>query len=338
MKTVAELEYKLTQPSDELVQTMCQLDGDIIILGVGGKMGPSLAKLAKKAIDAAGLDKRVYGVSRFSSGTLQEELEAHGVQTLAADLLDDHQLQRLPEVKNVIFMAGKKFGTTGNEHFTWVMNSYLPGRVAEKFKNSRMVVFSTGNIYPFIPVKQMGVTEDEPVGPVGEYAQSCLGRERVFEHFSHKYQIPMVLFRLTYAIDMRYGVLMEIAKAVKEQKPINLNMGFTNCIWQGDANDIAIRALRMADSPAVPLNVNGPEVLSVRWVANQFAEKFDTAPIFEGEEQDSSFIRNAAKMHQLFGYPSVTLRDMMDWTSEWLDAGAETWDQPTHFQVRNGAF
>lgn len=338
MKDVQELEMKLSQPSDDLIQDIQKIDGDILILGVAGKMGPTLAKLAVNATRQAGVNKRVIGVSRFSEKALQNDLEDHGVETIAADLLDEQQLQQLPEVSNVIYMVGKKFGTQGNEHTTWAMNSYLPGRVAEKYKDSRIVVFSSGNVYPLTPVALGGADEEHQTGPLGEYAQSCLGRERVFEFFSHKYQIPLVQFRLNYAIDMRYGVLLEVAKAVKEGRSIDLRMGHANVIWQGDANEMAIRSLSVCDYPPRILNVTGPETVSIRWLAERFGERFGVKPEFIHEEQATALLSNASQAHQLFGYPKISLRQMIDWTAEWLAAGGSTLNKPTHFQEREGNF
>lgn len=328
----------MTEPSDDLVRAVSQLDGDLIILGVGGKMGPSLAMLAKNAIRAAGGKQRVIGVSRFSSGTLRSKLEAAGIETISADLLDDQQLQQLPKAENVIYMAGQKFGTTGREPYTWAMNAYLPGRVAEAFRHSRIVSYSTGNVYPLMPVKGGGATEETPVAPVGEYAQSCLGRERIFSYFSTVYNIPMLHFRLNYAIDMRYGVLLEVATAVRERQPIDLSMGHVNVIWQGDANEMAIRSLALCDTPPRILNVTGPETISVRWLAEQFAKRFGVDPIFVNEEQDTALLSNASEAHRLFGYPRVSLQQMIDWTVEWIEAGGEILNKATRFQERKGEF
>ncbi|MBA4496094.1 NAD-dependent epimerase/dehydratase family protein [Paenactinomyces guangxiensis] len=338
MNSVQELENKLAEPSVGLVKTLADLDGDILILGVGGKMGPSLARLAKNALNEAGVQKKVIGVSRFSSGNLRQILESDGIETIAADLLNEEQLESLPDVKNVIYMAGNKFGTTGREYFSWAMNAYLPGRVAEKYRHSRMVSFSTGNVYPLTPVAMQGTSEDHPTGPVGEYAQSCLGRERVFEYFSRKYGIPMVQFRLNYAIDLRYGVLLEVARSVFEKKPIDLRMGHVNVIWQGDANEYALRSLSICDSPPRILNVTGPETVSIRWLAKKFGEQFGIEPEFIHSEEKTALLSNASESHRLFGYPRVTLRQMIEWTADWVAAGGETLDKPTHFQERKGAF
>jgi len=338
MKTITELENYLTTPSDALMEDLKKIDGDILILGVGGKMGPTLAKLARRALDEAGIEKRVIGVSRFSSGNLREELEGAGIETIACDLLDDTQLQALPNVKNIIYMAGNKFGTVGNEHFTWAMNAYLPGRIADKFKDSRMVAFSTGNVYPLTNVLTNGCSEDHPVNPVGEYAQSCLGRERVLTNFSHKNKTPMLLFRLNYAIDLRYGVLLEIAKQVQTGKPVDLTMGNVNVIWQGDANEYAIRSLLHVDHPPTILNVTGPETLSVRWLANEFAKRLGKEALFVNEESDKALLNNSSKAHQLFGYPRVSVQEMIDLVAEWVANDGETINKPTHFQEREGAF
>lgn len=338
MKTVEELEEIMTTPSPELLSDIKKLDGDILILGVGGKMGPTLAKLAKRAIDKAGLHKRVIGVSRFSSGSLREELEAAGIKTIAADLLKEEDLQSLPDVKNIIFMAGMKFGTTGNEHFTWGMNTYMPGRVAEKFPNSRIVSFSTGNVYPLTNVLSGNCSEETAVNPVGEYAQSCLGRERILTYFSCKNHTPMLMFRLNYAIDLRYGVLVEIAKQVYQEEPIDLRMGHVNVIWQGDANEYAIRALLHCDTPPKILNVTGPETISVRWAAEEFGKYFNKKAKYIHEEQETALLNNASQAHKIFGYPNVSLRQMMDWIADWIKNDGALHNKPTHFQERQGAF
>lgn len=338
MKTVEELENLMTEPSDALVEDMRKIDGNIMILGIGGKMGPTLALMSKRAIDKAGVDKKVIGVSRFSNGTLKEELEAAGIDTISSDLLDDEQLKLLPKEKNIIFMAGNKFGTTGNEHFTWAMNAYLPGRVAEHFKGSHIVAFSTGNVYPLVPLTQGGCDETHEVAPVGEYGQSSLGRERVFTYFSHKDQTALTVFRLNYAIDMRYGVLLEIARSVYQEIPIDLSMGHVNVIWQGDANEYAIRSLLIASSPPTILNVTGPEIISVRWLANEFGKLLGKTPVFEGVEQENALLNNASKAHKLFGYPRVSIREMIEWTAEWVANDGETINKPTHFQERKGQF
>ncbi|MGN7759993.1 NAD-dependent epimerase/dehydratase family protein [Paenibacillus sp. 22594] len=338
MKTIEELEVGMTTPSDELIRDIRELDGDILLLGIGGKMGPTLGKLAVNAVKEAGGNKRVLGASRLSDSSLREELEQAGIETFPVDLLNDAELQKLPEVRNVLYMAGNKFGTAGNEHFTWAMNAYLPGRVAEKFRESRIVVFSTGNVYPLTPLIQGGASEEHLTGPIGEYGQSCLGRERVFEHFSRKYEIPMAVYRLNYAIDLRYGVLLEVAKAVHAGTPVDVTMGHVNVIWQGDANEIALRSLRICSTPPAVLNVTGPETVSIRWIAEEFGARLGAKPTFTGTEAATALLSNAGRSHQLFGYPSVSLRDMIDWTAAWVAEGGATLNKPTHFQERKGNY
>ncbi|KSU61046.1 epimerase [[Bacillus] enclensis] len=338
MKTIQELEVFMTEPSQALVEDIRKLDGDLMIVGVGGKMGPTLAKMAKRAIDKAGVSKKVYGVSRFSTPDLRNELNAFGIHTISADLLKEEDLQALPQVKNIIFMAGNKFGTVGNEHFTWAMNAYLPGRFAEKFPESRIVSFSTGNVYPLTDVIKSHCAEDQPVNPIGEYAQSCLGRERVLTYFSHKNDTPMLFFRLNYAIDLRYGVLLEVARQVYNGQPIDLTMGNVNVIWQGDANEYAIRSLLHTDSPPKILNVTGPETISVRWLAEAFAKRFKKEAVFVNEEQPTALLNDASQAHKLFGYPKVTMQQMIEMTADWVEKDGYTYNKPTHFQERQGAF
>jgi nucleoside-diphosphate-sugar epimerase len=338
MRSIEELEAKLAEPSAALVSELVDIEGDIMILGAAGKMGPSLAKLARNASNAGKRAGRVIAVSRFSNAEVREELEAHNIDTITADLLNDSELQALPAAPNVIFMVGSKFGTTGREHFTWACNTYLPGRVAEKFRNSRIVAFSTGNVYPLTPVIYGGSSEENPTGPIGEYAQSSIGRERMFEHFSRAYGTLVVQFRLNYAIGLRYGVLLEVAQAVRDARLIDLQMGHVNVIWQADANEQALRSLRLCSSPPEILNVTGPETVSVRWLAHRFGEMLGREPSFVNNERDTALLSNASKAHAHFGYPRVSLRQMMQWTVEWLDADGPTLDKPTRFQEREGAF
>lgn len=334
-----ELEYKkLLEPSEDLVADIAKIDGDIIILGVGGKMGPALARLARQAVDKAGMNKKIIGVARFSEPGLQEQLNAESIETISADLLNDDQLQALPDTRNVLYLAGTKFGTAGRESLTWAMNSYLPGRVAEKYKNSRIVVFSSGNLYNLTPVAFGGATEDSMPEPVGEYAQSCLGRERLFQYLASKYNTPVLIYRLNYANDVSYGVLLEIAKSVKANKPIDLSMGHVNVIWQSDANEIAIRSLNLCSVPPKILNVTGPETLSVRWLAEEFGKMFGVDPAFTNEEQPTALLSNAAESFRLFGYPKTPLKKIMELLVEWINQGGKTINKETHFQERRGQF
>lgn len=338
MTDLTALEAGLTLPSEALINDIAKIKGDIILLGVGGKMGPSMAKLAKKAIDIAGTGSKVIGVSRFSGSELRNELEAAGVQTIAADLLNQEQLDALPQAANIIYLAGQKFGTTGKENFTWAMNTYLPGRVAEKYKDSNIVAFSTGNVYPLSPVTSGGLSEENEVNPVGEYGQSCLGRERIFQYFSEKNGTPVLIYRLNYAVDFRYGVMMEIAKSVNEGRAIDLRTGNVNVIWQGNANEIAIRSLLHCASPAKILNVTGPETLSVRWLAEQFAAKFGKEATFIHEAQPTALLSNASECARLFGYPSVSVREIIDITAAWIKQKGSLFNKDTHFQEREGKF
>lgn len=338
MKNIEQHYHTLLEPSDALIADIKKIKGDILVLGAGGKMGPALCLLAQQAIDKAGISKKIIAASRFSEPGLQQQLQAAGIETLVADLLEDDQLQKLPQVENVLYMAGQKFGTTGKEWFTWAMNAYLPGRVAQQYKNARIVVFSTGNVYPLSQVSSGGVSEEQPAGPVGEYAQSCLGRERMFQYGASKYNTPLFIYRLNYANDVSYGVLLEIAKAVYAGKAIDLRMGHVNVIWQGDANEMAIRALLHCETPAKIVNITGPETASVRWIASEFGKLFEKEPVFINEEQPTALLSNASESFRLFGYPRVTLKQMIALLAGWLKEGGKTINKPTHFQEREGQF
>lgn len=338
INSVEQLEQYMSIPSEALIADVQQIEGDFIILGIGGKMGPTLAYLLKNAIDAAGTKQKVIGVSRFSNGTLEQQLNEKGIETIACDLLNDEEMKKLPFVPNVIFMAGNKFGTHGNEHFTWAMNSYLPGRVAEHFKDSRIVVFSTGNVYPLTELKMGGCDEEALPNPVGEYGQSSLGRERIFTYFSHLHKTKMVIFRLNYAIDLRYGVLVEIARSVYKEEPVDVTMGHANVIWQGSANEYAIRALLHAAIPPNIFNATGPETLSVRWLAQEFGKCFGKEAKIVGEEANTALLSNSSRAHQMFGYPSVSVREMIDLIANWIQNDGELLNKPTHFQERKGQF
>lgn len=338
IKTVEQLEQFMSVPSEALIADIKKIEGDFLILGVGGKMGPTLAYLLKNAIDTAGTKQKVIGVSRFSNGTLEQQLNEKGIETIACDLLDDEEMKKLPVVPNVIYMAGNKFGTQGNEHFTWAMNSYLPGRVADHFKDSRIVVFSTGNVYPLTEIKKGGCDETALPNPIGEYGQSSLGRERIFTYFSHLNKTRMVIFRLNYAIDLRYGVLVEIARSVYAGGSVDVTMGHANVIWQGSANEYAIRALLHAASPPNIFNATGPETLSVSWLAKEFGKRFAKETKIVGEEADTALLSNSSKAHQVFGYPSVSVREMIDLIADWIQNDGELLNKPTHFQERKGQF
>jgi nucleoside-diphosphate-sugar epimerase len=338
IENVQQLEERLSRPTGADVAAMRELQGDVLILGVGGKMGPTLAQLIRRSAVAAGKDTRVIGVSRFSDKAMQAALQASGIETIECDLLEPNDLARLPDIENVIFMAARKFGTTGAEHLSWAINTQLPALVADRFRHSRIVCFSSGNIYPLLPATQGGANEETSVGPQGEYAQSVLGRERIFEHASHRWGTKVAILRLNYAIDLRYGVLVDIARNVFERKPVNLRMPLVNVLWQGDANSVCMRSFAHCASPPFVLNLTGPETLSTRWIAEQFAQRFGHEAMFAGEGSPSALLNNAAKCHRLFGYPTVTPDEMMDWIAEWIANGGALSNKPTHFQTQDGKF
>ncbi len=334
----SQLERVLAEPREADCEALRSLDGDLLILGAGGKMGPSLARLARRAATRAGAGARVTAVARFSNPDLAAALRTDGIETIAADLLAPGALDRLPDCGNVIFMAARKFGTGGQESLTWAMNTYLPGRVAERFARSRIVAFSTGNVYPLTPVARGGSVETDAVGPVGEYAQSALGRERMFEHFSVANGTKVALLRLNYAIDLRYGILLDIGTKVFARQPVDVTMPAVNVIWQGDANSVCLRAFALANSPPFVLNVTGPETVSVRLLAHEFARRFELDPAIAGTEQPTALLNNAALCRQLFGSPSISLARMIDWVAEWIASGGPTLGKPTHFEQREGRF
>ena len=338
IRTVAELEERLSRPTTADVSAMAELDGDLLILGAGGKMGPSLAALARRAADQAKVEKRIIAVSRFADDGLRELLSSQKIETIACDLLEPGSLAKLPDIKNIIFMAARKFGTTGSAHLTWAMNTHLPGLAAERYRDSRIVTFSTGNVYPLQTVRQGGAVESTAVDPQGEYAQSALGRERMFEYGSHRWGTPVTILRLNYAVELRYGVLADIGQAVFERRPIDLRMGFVNVIWQGDANSVCLRAFAHCQSPPLILNVTGPETLSVRDIAEEFGQHFSIEPNFEFEESPTALLSNAAKSHALFGCPEVKPSQVVKWIADWIRNDGAMLNKPTHFATRDGKF
>ena len=331
IRTEEELEELLSRPSEQDAQAMSRLDGPLLILGAGGKMGPTLAMRAQRAGAS-----EVIAVARYSSPEIRQRLEAAGIKTMSADLLDP--TVNLPDAPNVIFMAAMKFGTTGAEHRTWAMNTYLPGRIADRYRHSRIVAFSTGNVYPLMPLTSGGATEEHPVAPVGEYAQSALGRERMFEYAADAYGTPSVILRLNYACELRYGVLLDIGMRVFERQPVDLRMGLVNVIWQGDANSICLRSFEHCQSPPLTLNLTGPETLSVKWIAEEFGRRFGVKPVYEGEASTTALLNNAARAIHYFGYPTIDPLQMIDWIASWIGLGGKLLGKPTHFQTRDGRF
>ena len=338
IRDVADLDELLSRPSEAVVRTLRQVPGDILILGVAGKMGPTLARMARRAGDAAGLRRRIIGVSRFSDPATRAALEAAGVETCAGELLDARFLASLPDAPNVIFMAGMKFGSTDAPSLTWVVNTHLPALVSTRFPTSRIVAYSTGNVYGTAAVDGGGSRETDTPCPQGEYAMSCLGRERMFEHFSRTLAIPTALVRLNYAVEMRYGVLVDLARKVYDGREIDLTMGYVNAIWQGDAVAASLAMLADASSPPLVLNVAGPERLSVRTVCEEFGRRLGKAVRFRGEEAADALLSDGREACRRYGPPRVSVAQMIAWIAHWITHGGPALGKPTHFEVRNGRF
>jgi len=338
IETEEQLEERLSTPNGRDVELMRRLSGDVIVLGAGGKMGPSLARLARRASDAAGTTRRVIAVSRFSSSEARDELENAGVETISCDLLDRDDVAKLPDCENVLFLAGRKFGSSGRSDLTWAMNTIVPANAAHRYRHSRIVAFSTGNVYPFVSVASGGSVETDELQPRGEYAQSCLGRERVFEFFSNEYGAKCLIFRLNYAVDLHYGVLVDIARKVYDGQPVDLSVGYFNTIWQGDANSYALRCLELCESPPRILNVTGAEIVSVRDAAEFYSRRFQREVVFRGEESSQALLNNASLCRQLLGEPEVKLEELMEWVARWVEVGGRSLNKPTKFEVSDGKF
>jgi nucleoside-diphosphate-sugar epimerase len=334
--TEAELEDALSEPTPQVIDALARHPGDIVFLGAAGKMGPSLARMAKRASDAAGTKRRVVAVSRFSSGG-EDAFTAHGVEAVRCDLLNEAEVAKLPDAPNVVYMPGRKFGSTGDESTTWAINCYLPSIVCKRYATSRVVAFSTGNVYAFTRPDSGGPTEDTPLAPVGEYGMSALGRERMFGYFSRTLGVPVAVIRLNYAVDLRYGVLVDIARKVKDGEPIDLAMGYFNAIWQGDANAMTLRAFDHCAVPPRAFNVTGP-LVSIRTAAERFGQLFGVAPRFTGSEADTALISNPAVGIAALGPLRVSTDELVKWVADWLLRGGRLLAKPTHFEARDGKF
>lgn len=335
---VTHLEDLLSEPSPAAIDAMRRAEGDVVVLGVAGKMGPTLARMARRAMDAAGVSHRVIGVSRFSSPDQQRALELHGVETIKCDLLDEDALGRLPDAPNVVFMAGRKFGSTGDEPLTWAMNAHLPALVCRRFRRSRIVAFSTGNVYGLTPHGRGGSREADLPAPAGEYAMSCLGRERMFEYSSRVHETPVAILRLNYAVEMRYGVLVDLATTIRRREPVDLAMGYVNVIWQGDASAMALTALAHTATPPLIVNVAGAEELRVRAVCADLARALGADVSFVGAEAPDALLSNGSRGHVLLGKPRVDAARLIAWTADWVRRGGESLGKPTHFESRAGRF
>jgi len=333
-----QLDERLSRPSAADVSFARTLDDDVMVLGAGGKMGPSLARRVRRACDAADNPRRVLAVSRFSAPGLAASLEAQGVETVPCDLLDPAQVARLPVVGHVFYLAGRKFGSSDRPDITWAQNVVVPSRVVPRFAGARIVVFSTGNVYPPVGPESRGATEDDPTDPVGEYAQSCRGRERVFEHASRETGTRCVLFRLFYAVDLRYGTIVDVARRVLAGEAVDLSVPRVNAVWQGDANSWAFRSLALCASPAVPLVATGPGPLAVRELARRFGQILGRPVRFAGEEGPSSLLGDPSRCVSRLGPPEVDLDRLVEWTASWVARGGRSLGKPTHFEAADGRF
>ena len=332
--SVAELDEVLSRPSDGLVAAMGRLSGDLMILGAGGKVGPTLARMARRAVAQAGVTKRILAVDVIPL----PELAAEGIETIRCDMLDLGAVEKLPRVENIVYMIGRKFGSTGSESLTWAINVMVPYYVARAFTGSRIAAFSTGCVYPVVDIRTGGATEEMPPDPVGEYAMSCLGRERMFDYFSENKGERVVHFRLNYAVELRYGVLADVATRVWRGEPVDVTTGFANVIWQGDACSQALRSLELASSPARVLNVTGPETFSIREVAGEFGRRLGREPVITGEENGRGYLSNSRRAAAIFGNPAVPLGRIIEWTAEWVRLGGASLGKPTHFEAQDGKY
>ena len=338
IKDEAQLDSILTHPSDSLRGFIKQISSPLVILGAGGKMGPTLAVLAKHAADIAGHPLDVIAISRYSNTATRQWLENNGVQTRTADLLDHNQWTDLPNSENVIYLVGQKFGTEANPGLTWAMNTLVPSYAANRYRSARIVALSTGCVYPLVPVDSGGATENSPLDPPGEYAAACLARERLFEYHATQHQTPLTLVRLNYAIDLRYGVLHDIAQKIYLGQPIDLGMGHFNCIWQGEANERILRSLSLCANPPRLLNLTAPETIAVHSVATRLGDLMKCESQFTGTEADTAWLSNPAQSIDAFGPLTVELETMLQWTAYWTTHEGRSLGKPTHFEVRDGKY
>jgi nucleoside-diphosphate-sugar epimerase len=335
---VERLEELLSEPTPAATESLAGLEGDLILLGAGGKMGATLARMARRASDAAGTNRRIIGVSRFTSAAAENSLRRHGIDTVRCDLTQPDEIRRLPDAANVIFMVGVKFGTSGDPAATWAANTFVPGAICHRYRDSRISAFSSGNIYGLASTEGHGSREEDPLRPVGEYAMTCLGRERVFDYFSRKWAIPLTILRLNYACELRYGILVDLAKKIWRGEPVDLSMGYFNVIWQADANAMALSALARAATPPWVVNVTGPEKLSVRDVCQRLGRRMGRPVHLTGVEGATALLSDAKRGHSLLGPPRIGAEQLTDWIADWVIRGGETFDKPTHFESRDGAF
>jgi len=340
IRSVEELDEILSRPYPETIEDLRGVDGDFIVLGAGGKIGPSLVEMLARAMAEVDPSRRIYAVSRFTRREAASRLRRYkNVEVIEADLSDREAVEKLPEARNVIYMVGRKFGTEEDPALTWITNAYIPALIAERFRRSRFIIYSTGNVYPLVEVSSGGATEETPPEPVGEYGWTALARERVMGYFIRKNPSASgVIVRLNYACELRYGVLVDIALKVFRGEEIDLSMGYVNVIWQGDANNYVLRLLKHATNPPMVVNMTGPETASVRWIAEEFGRRFGRKPVFKGSPEPTALLSNASKLFKLLGYPRVSLLQMIEWVSAWISSEKPIYNLPTHYEVRTGRF
>ncbi|MFO7975150.1 MAG: NAD-dependent epimerase/dehydratase family protein [Candidatus Hydrogenedentota bacterium] len=338
IKTEKQLDDCLSEPTPALIDFMGKLEGDLLILGAGGKVGHTLARMAVRAVEASGVKRKVIGVATFRTKGVRAKLDKLGVETRQADLMKPGAVDNLPDAENVLYLVGRKFGSTGAEWDTWAINVHLTGLCAQRYAKSRIVSFSSGNIYPFLPLGSGGATEETPTEPLGEYAMTTLGRERMFDYVSNHEGTKVLQFRLNYAAELRYGIVHDVATKVWNGAPIDVSMGHVNVVWQGYVCNVALQCFGLAESPARILNIAGPETVSIRWMANRLGNVMGKNPKIIGQESSTALLSNAAPCHKLFGYPQVNVDTMIEWVAYWVARGGASLGKPTHYETRDGKF